>query len=41
MEEEQLEELAKRKIQKGDSIKDMLDYLDSDFIKTIIRELIS
>ena len=41
MEEDQLGELAKRKIKKGESVEDMLEYLDSDFIKDIVLELMS
>ncbi len=41
MEDEQLKELAKRKIQKKESIKDLLDYLESDVLREVMRELLS
>lgn len=41
LEEEHLERLAKRKIQKKESVEDMLEYLDGDILKSIMRELLS
>ena len=41
MEDDQLAELARRKVRNKESIADMLDYLDSDFLKVIMRELLS
>ena len=41
MEDRQLEELAIRKAQKKESIEDMLEYLDGDSLKSIMRELLS
>ena len=41
MEDRQLEELAIRKARKKESIEDMLEYLDGDSLKSIMRELLS
>ena len=40
-EDRQLEELAIRKARKKESIEDMLEYLDGDSLKSIMRELLS
>ena len=41
MEYDQMCYLAMRKAKKGESVEDMLEYLDSDIIKDIVLELMS
>ena len=41
LDEDQMGELAKRKVRNKESIKDLLDHLDSDVLRELVRELLS
>ena len=41
LDDETLREVAERRIERGESIEDMLEYLDGDSLKSIMRELLS